>query len=293
MTKISTAAKAILFLVLLINYTAKSQIGYQTIVATGLTDPIDIAIPPNASPANGSTRIFVAQQNGLIRLWNGTTFSDLVNLSTVISTGGERGLLSMTFHPSYDGTTNRDFFVYYTRNSDGDLTVARYRTHPTDPNLIDPVGGTVLITPIEHSSQSNHNGGDLNFGPDGFLYLTTGDGGGGGDPDENAQNPSSLLGKLLRIDVNAAIPITPTVVDIGLRNPFRWSFDKNTGDAWIGDVGQGSWEEISFKPAGSSGLNFGWDCYEGNAAFELTVVLPPDQLLFLLMFIQMQRDRQS
>ena len=268
MTKISSA-KAILFLVLL-NYTAKSQIGYQTIVAAGLSGPIDISIPPNASPANGSTRIFVAQQNGLIRLWNGTTFSDLVNLSTVISTGGERGLLSMTFHPSYDGITNRDFFVYYTRSSDGDLTVARYRTDPTDPNLIDPAGGTILITPIEHTSQSNHNGGDLNFGPDGFLYLTTGDGGGGGDPDENAQNSSSLLGKLLRIDVNAAIPITPTVVDIGLRNPFRWSFDKNTGDAWIGDVGQGSWEEISFKPAGSSGLNFGWDCYEGNVAFELT-----------------------
>src|SRR6188474_1081328 len=270
MTKISAAAKTILFFVLL-NYTAKSQIGYQTIVATGLVNPIDIAIPPNASPANGSTRIFVAQQNGLIRLWNGTSFSDLVDLSTVITTaGGEQGLLSMTFHPSYNGTTNRDFFVYYTRNPDGALTVARYRTHPTDPNAIDPAGGTLLITPIDHSSNINHNGGDLNFGSDGYLYLTTGDGGGAGDPGENAQNPSSFLGKLLKIDVNAAIPITPTVVDIGLRNPFRWSFDKTTGDAWIGDVGQGSWEEISFKPAGSSGLNFGWDCYEGNVAFELT-----------------------
>ena len=273
MTKIAAAAKAILFLVLL-NYTAKSQVGYQIIVAAGLSGPIDIAIPPNASPANGTTRMFIAQQNGLIRLWNGTTFSDLVNLSSVIAFGGERGLLSMTFHPSYDGITNRDFFVYYTRSSDGDLAVARYRTHPTDPNAIDPAGGTVLITPIEHTSQSNHNGGDLNFGPDGFLYLTTGDGGGAGDPGENAQNPSSLLGKLLRIDVNAAIPITPTVIDIGLRNPFRWSFDKSTGDAWIGDVGQGAWEEISFKPAGSSGLNFGWDCYEGNAPYELTIDCP-------------------
>ena len=154
----------ILFLFLLINHTAKSQIGYQTIVATGLVNPIDIAIPPNASPANGSTRIFIAQQNGLIRLWNGTSFSDLVDLSSVITTGGsEQGLLSMTFHPSYNGTTNRDFFVFYTRSSDGDLAVARYRTHPTDPNAIDPAGGTVLITPIEHSSASNHNGGDLNF----------------------------------------------------------------------------------------------------------------------------------
>ena len=275
MSKISAASKVILFLVLLISYSANGQIGYQAIVTSGLVNPIDIAIPPNASPANGSTRIFIAQQNGLIRLWNGTSFSDLVDLSSVITTGGsEQGLLSMTFHPSYNGTTNRDFFVFYTRNSDGDLAVARYRTHPTDPNVIDPAGGTVLITPIEHSSASNHNGGDLNFGSDGFLYLTTGDGGGAGDPLENAQNPSSLLGKLLRIDVNATIPVTPSVIDIGLRNPFRWSFDKNTGDAWIGDVGQGSWEEISLKPAGSSGLNFGWDCYEGNAPYEITVDCP-------------------
>ncbi len=280
MTKISTAATTILFLVLLINYTAKSQIGYQTISATGLSSPIDIAIPPNASPANGSTRIFVAQQNGVIRMWNGTSFSTLVDLSPVIGIfGPEQGLLSMTFHPSYNGTTNRDFFVFYNRSLDGDLTVARYRTDPSDPNAIDPAGGTVLITPIDHPL-TNHNGGDLNFGPDGFLYLTTGDGGGSGDPGENAQNPSSLLGKLLRIDVNAAIPITPTVVDIGLRNPFRWSFDKSTGDAWIGDVGQGSWEEISFKPAGSSGLNFGWDCYEGNAPFELTGCLAAASITF-------------
>jgi len=271
MKKISATVKTFLFLILF-NYTANSQIGYQTIT-TGLSGPIDIAIPPNASPANGSTRMFIAQQNGLIRLWNGTSFSDLVNLSSVIISGGEQGLLSMTFHPSYNGTTNRDFFVYYNRSPDGALTVARYRTDPSDPNAIDPAGGTVLITPIDHPL-SNHNGGDLNFGPDGFLYLSTGDGGGAGDPGENAQNPSSLLGKFLRIDVNAAIPITPTVVDIGLRNPFRWSFDKNTGDAWIGDVGQSAWEEISFKPAGSSGLNFGWDCYEGDSPFELTVDCP-------------------
>ncbi|TMI97259.1 MAG: glucose dehydrogenase [Bacteroidetes bacterium] len=273
MTKISTAGSIILFVVLF-NYTAKSQVGYQTIVAAGLSGPIDIAIPPNASPTNGSTRIFIAQQNGLIRLWNGTTFSDLVDLSPVIGINGpEQGLLSMTFSPSYNGTTNRDFFVYYNRNPDGDLTVARYRTDASDPNAIDPAGGTVLITPIDHPL-SNHNGGDLNFGSDGFLYLTTGDGGGAGDPGENAQNPSSLLGKLLRIDVNAAIPIIPTVVDIGLRNPFRWSFDKNTGDAWIGDVGQSAWEEINFRLAGSSGLNFGWDCYEGNATFEITADCP-------------------
>ena len=155
MLKISTRTRVILLLVLF-NYTAHSQIAYQTIVATGLNNPIDIAIPPNASPANGSTRIFVAQQNGLIRLWNGISFSDLVDLSTVITTAGsEQGLLSMTFHPLYDGVTNRDFFVYYTRNSDGALIAARYRTHASDPNAIDPAGGTVLITPIAHPTFSN------------------------------------------------------------------------------------------------------------------------------------------
>jgi len=293
MSKVSDTAMVLMFLVLF-NYRAKSQIGYQTIVDAGLTDPIDIAIPPNASPANGSTRIFVAQQNGLIRLWNGTSFSDLVDLSTVITTAGsEQGLLSMTFHPTYNGTTNRDFFVYYTRNPDGALTVARYRTHPTDPNAIDPAGGTLLITPIDHSSNINHNGGDLNFGSDGYLYLTTGDGGGAGDPGENAQNPSSFLGKLLRIDVNASIPVIPTVIDLGLRNPFRWSFDKNTGDVWIGDVGQGSWEEISFKPAGSSGLNFGWDCYEGNAPFEITLDCPAAGSITFPSFVYPNAEGQS
>jgi len=247
---------------------AQPIISYGTIASTGLADPMDIAIPPNASPANGSTRLFILQRNGLIRIWNGTSFSDLVDLSALTTTTGERGFLSMTFHPQYNGTTNRDFFVYYT-DLGGDLTVARYRTLSGDPSSIDPAGGTVLITPIEHSLRDNHNGGDINFGPDNLLYLTTGDGGGAGDPDENAQNSSSLLGKLLRIDITAAIPITPVVVDIGLRNPFRWTFDRSTGDAWIGDVGQDTWEEISFKPAGSTGLNFGWDCYEGPDPYEL------------------------
>jgi len=269
MDKFYSPARALLLL-LLLAASARSQISYQSIGIAGLFDPIDIAIPPNASPANGSTRMFIAQQNGFIKLWNGSTLLDFADLSSIVLSGGERGLLSMTFHPSYTGTStgNRDFFVYYTRAGDGALVVARYRTKSDDPEALDPAGGTVIITPIDHSAFSNHNGGDLNFGPDGFLYLTTGDGGGGGDPLENAQNPAALLGKLLKIDLSASIPITPQVVDIGFRNPFRWSFDRSTGDAWIGDVGQGGWEEIDFKPAGSSGLNFGWDCYEGNTVFE-------------------------
>jgi len=265
MTKLYTALIAALLSSL--SFSARGQITFAPIATTGLTNPIDIAIPPNASPANGSTRMFIAQQDGLIRLWNGTSFSDFLNINSVLTTGGERGLLSMTFHPNYNGTSNRDFFLFYTGAS-GNLVVARYRTQSGNPDAVEAGSGTVLINPIDHSTYSNHNGGDLNFGPDGYLYLTTGDGGSGGDPLEAAQNPSSLLGKLLRIDLAAPIPITPQVIDIGLRNPFRWSFDKITGDAWIGNVGQSNWEEINYKPAGSTGLNFGWDCYEGNVVFE-------------------------
>ena len=248
---------------------AQPIIDYQSIVTTGLVDPIDIAIPPNASPANGSTRLYLAQQNGTIQVWNGSALSTVLNITTNITTGGERGLLSMAFHPSYNGVSNRFFYVFYT-DGGGDLAITRYRTDPGNPLVVETGSGVNVITPIEHSARTNHNGGDLNFGPDGFLYLSTGDGGGSGDPDENAQNPASLLGKILRIDVDGVLPATPQVVDIGLRNPFRWSFDKTTGDAWIGDVGQGNWEEISFRPAGAGTLNFGWDCFEGPAVFEST-----------------------
>ena len=224
-------------------------INYQSVI-TGLSAPIDIV---NAH--DGSNRLFIVQQGGVIKVWNGTALSNFIDLSSVISTGGERGLLSMAFHPNFNGTSNRYFFVYYT-NTNGDIEVSRYQTTLGNSNTGDASTGTVIIT-IPHPTNSNHNGGKLNFGSDGYLYFATGDGGGANDVPNNAQNGNVLLGKMLRIDIdntdppdhpNYAIPpanpyigvsgFLPEIYNLGLRNPFRWSFDRTTGDMWIGDVGQ-------------------------------------------------------
>ncbi|MES1217798.1 MAG: PQQ-dependent sugar dehydrogenase [Bacteroidota bacterium] len=188
----------------------------------------------------------------------------------------------MAFHPDYK--TNGFFFVYYT-NAEGNVEVARYK-RGNNPNIADPSSKTVVIT-IAHPVNTNHNGGKLNFGPDGYLYFGTGDGGSAGDPPKNAQNGKSLLGKMLRLDVNnftapAAYSIPPdnpfisdtTIADevwsMGLRNPWRWSFDRATHDMWIGDVGQNAWEEINFSKANENrGLNYGWRCYEGTHAYNI------------------------
>lgn len=255
-------------------------------------------------PGDGSPRRFVVTQEGAILVWDGATgsllstpFLDLRSdgagpgLDKVLY-GGERGLLSMAAEPDYP-TTGR-FYVYYTR-SDGDIVVERYQRSAGNPNVAD-TAGTVILR-IEHSSASNHNGGDLGFGPDGYLYITTGDGGGGCDSGAGAngdgQQPGTMLGKMLRIDVRAIDP-TPAPVEcgldpgpymvpsdnpyvgqanacnevwmLGLRNPFRFSFDRVTGDVYIGDVGQDNWEEINLRPAGASAstsVNFGWVCREG------------------------------
>jgi hypothetical protein len=184
---------------------------------------------------------------------------------------------------------NRYFFVYYT-NTNGDITIARYQAQALNPNQTDAASGVVLLNIPKPFS--NHNGGDLNFGPDGYLYFGTGDGGSGGDPNNFAQNGLSLLGKMIRIDVNNfstppyyIIPADnpyvadPTVDDhiwaIGLRNPWKWSFDRNTNDMWIADVGQGNWEEVNFRSAGNTGgINYGWRCYEGNAGYNTAGCLP-------------------
>jgi glucose/arabinose dehydrogenase len=241
---------------------------------------------PNAvgvtNAGDGSGRLFIVQQTGQIRIWNGsqvlaTPFLDISALTSTCdpSSGcGERGLLGLAFHPGFE--TNGNFYVYYTRKSDGAITIAHYHAAPAS-NVADASPGTVLLT-IDHSSQANHNGGQLAFGPDGYLYIGTGDGGGGGDPFENGQNINALLAKILRIDVDHgspyAIPASnpfagatagaDEVWAYGLRNPWRFSFDRQTGDLYIGDVGQSSWEEIDFQAAGAAGgRNYGWDCREG------------------------------
>lgn len=252
-------------------------IGFQSVI-TGLSAPIDIV---NAH--DGSNRLFIVQQGGIIKVWNGTTLSDFINISSTISTGGERGLLSMAFDPNFNGTSNRFFYVYYT-NTNGDIEVSRYQANAgANSNTANPASKTVIIT-IPHPTNSNHNGGKLNFGSDGFLYFATGDGGGANDAPNNAQNGNVLLGKMIRIDINTLTvqtfgqytipPTNPYVGDasvrdeiwaLGLRNPFRWSFDRANGNMWIGDVGQGAKEEIDFRPAGSTGhINYGWRCYEGS-----------------------------
>jgi glucose/arabinose dehydrogenase len=266
-----------------------------TPVITGLSAPIQVT-----NAGDGSNRLFVVLQGGTILVYDQSfnkldTFLNVTN----IGTGGERGLLSMAFHPEYGNIASPFhgmFFVYYT-NSNGDLEIARYQVS-SDPDSA-AVGSKDTVITIPHPVNANHNGGTIRFGPDGYLYLATGDGGSGGDPPNNAQNPAVLLGKLLRIDVNSSSTApfytspatnpyfgvtTPDTLDqiyaFGLRNPFRWSFDRTTHDLWIGDVGQGAFEEIDFVPADSAaGLNFGWSCYEGNAPFNPGLCNPSLSLL--------------
>jgi hypothetical protein len=182
----------------------------------------------------------------------------------------------VAFHPGY--ATNGAFFVYYTDNF-GDLVLARYQVSP-DPAAADPASGEVLLT-IPHPGQANHNGGQLQFGPDGFLYVAVGDGGGVGDEEEDAQNLGNLLGKILRLDVDGAAPYAippgnpfaatpgarPEIWALGLRNPWRFSFDRATGVLTIGDVGQGTREEVNVQPAGVGGLNYCWPRLEGTHVF--------------------------
>lgn len=245
-----------------------------TPVITNLSAPMQLV-----NAGDGTNRIFIIQKDGAILLYNKAyvLLGNFLTLTGITSTG-ERGLLSMAFHPDY--ANNGFFYVYYT-NSNGDLELARYKVS-NNANQADASSKVVVIT-IPHSINSNHNGGTLRFGSEGYLYLSTGDGGGGGDVPNNAQNTNILLGKILRLAVNTSVtppyynipsdnPFANEVFAYGLRNPFRWNFDNLTHDIWIGDVGQDSFEEINFRKSDSiNGTNFGWRCFEGNNNFNLTV----------------------
>jgi glucose/arabinose dehydrogenase len=241
-----------------------------TPVIASLNSPIQFV-----NAGDGSNRVFIVEKGGTVKVYD-AAFNFLDSFVTVsnISSDGERGLLSMAFHPNY--ATNGFFYVYYT-NAAGNLEIARYHVS-SNPNRADDASRQTVIT-IPHPTNANHNGGELHFGPDGFLYLSTGDGGGAGDLPNNAQNTGVLLGKMLRLNMNtsatapfytipAGNPYSNEIFALGLRNPFRWSFDRLTNDMWIGDVGQGSWEEIDYRPADSTnGVNYGWRCYEGDSPY--------------------------
>ena len=241
--------------------------------ASGLSNPVSIT---NA----GDSRLFVVDQEGYIRIVDPTgkvNPQPFLDIRERVNFGGERGLLGLTFHPDY--LSNGYFYVNYVGK--GDIThISRFKVSPSNAQMADPGSELILLTQAQPFP--NHKGGSLNFGPDGFLYIGLGDGGSAGDPGNRAQNPKERLGKILRIDVNEgnpyAIPATNPFYNststlgeiwaLGMRNPWRFSFDRLTGDLWIADVGQDKVEEINFQPATSKGgENYGWRCYEGNLAF--------------------------
>jgi len=234
---------------------------------------------------DNSGRLFIVEKGGTLRIYNAgellaTPFLDITD--RVNSNGNEQGLLGLAFAPDY--ATSGNLFVNYT-DENGDTVIARFQVTSEDPNLADPATEFVVLQ-IDQPA-ANHNGGMLAFGPDGYLYIGMGDGGGGGDRYGNGQNPGTLLGKMLRIDVTSdlAQPYTipadnPWVENdwngadvrdeiwaLGMRNPWRFSFDRSSGGLWIGDVGQNQVEEINFTPAGDSGLNYGWPILEGTHCY--------------------------
>src|SRR5919108_1264018 len=231
-----------------------------TLVELGrFASPVHVAVPP------GDSQVFVVEQDGLVRLaGSGATFLDVTDRT---DGGGERGLLSIAFAPDYEASGL--FYVFLTTTgSNYSLQVIEFRRSAGDRSRADPASARMLLS-IPHPNQDNHNGGQLQFGPDGMLYVGTGDGGGGNDSEGNAQRLDRELGKILRIDprTGAAAPGNPfgsRVWAYGLRNPWRFSFDRGTGDLVIGDVGQDAWEEVDRAPASGGGVNYGWPCFEGT-----------------------------
>ena len=288
----------IIFSLLNVNFSFSQNLELE-LFASSLDRPVNIKHA-------GDDRLFVVEQDGLIKIINAngtiesTPFLDID--SRVRSIGNEQGLLGLAFHPNY--VNNGYFFVNYIDNS-GDTVIARFSRDATNPSLANPNSELIVLTYSQPFS--NHNGGELAFGSDGFLYISSGDGGSGNDPQNNAQNLKSMLGKLLRIDVNNATVTNPYAIPsdnpfignsnandeiwaYGLRNPWKFTFDRSTNDLWIADVGQNAREEINFTvstetdlSSETAGLNYGWRCYEGNlegAAFDIQECSNLDTLIF-------------
>lgn len=253
---------------------------------SGFNQPVHVV-----DPGDGSGRLFVVEQTGLIRIiHNGQILSTpFLDLSAKIICCEERGLLNIAFPPHY---ANHHFYIYYTSLT-GDNVVARYRL-TADPNVADPASEQIVLT-LLHPIKKSHNGGQMLFGPNGYLYLGPGDGGGVGDELHNAQNPDKLLGKILRIDVETGAPLTytipasnpftqtvghrPEIWAWGLRNPWRFTFDRLTGELYIADAGQSAWEEINVQPADDpGGENYGWNCEEGLHDYQRGPSCPTDTI---------------
>ncbi|ARN77744.1 hypothetical protein BST97_06890 [Nonlabens spongiae] len=269
---------------LLVSMASHQKLSAQSIdlapIASGLNAPVDIK-------SAGDERLFIVEQVGLIKIIDLTTNSispnAFLDISSLISTGGERGLLSMAFPADYN--ISGKFYIYYT-DTTGSSVISQYSVSNQDPNQADP-NGSVILTYTQPFA--NHNAGCMQFGPDGFLYIASGDGGSGGDPGNRAQDNNTLLGKMLRLDVTGSSNGNPysipasnpfassagadEIFSTGLRNPWKFSFDSN--NIWIADVGQNATEEINRQSVSNNIANYGWRCYEGSNNFNVQASCPP------------------
>ncbi|MFX0058345.1 MAG: PQQ-dependent sugar dehydrogenase [Candidatus Heimdallarchaeota archaeon] len=265
------------------NYDYEIQVAFQNLT---FTNPVGIY-----DSGDDTNRLFVVEQDGRILVFenneNVTDYQVFLDISSQIAVGGEKGLLGLAFHPNF--SNNGYFYVYYIDVVSDDSILSRLKVNSSDINKANKSSETILLTIPQ--PYSNHNGGQISFGPDGYLYIALGDGGGIGDPDSNGQNRQTLLGSILRIDINSGFPYSipidnpfygningwaEEIFAFGFRNPWRFSFDPITGFLWTGDVGQGSWEEIDLV---ENGKNYGWSTKEGfhnfNSGTNVTILEDP------------------
>jgi glucose/arabinose dehydrogenase len=265
------------------NYEYNIQEAFENLI---FSNPVGIY-----DPGDDTNRLFVVEQDGRILVFNNnentTNYQIFLDISIQIAAGGEKGLLGLAFHPNY--TINGFFYVYYITATTEDSVLSRFRVNSTDINKANKSSEAILLTIPQ--PYPNHNGGQISFGPDGYLYIALGDGGGTGDPDENGQNRQTLLGSILRIDVDSGFPYSipndnpfygningwaEEIFAFGFRNPWRFSFDPTTGNLWTGDVGQSLWEEIDIV---EKDKNYGWNTKEGfhdyNPDTNVTILKDP------------------